>query len=50
MKRAEVFSDYVMCPCRDVSCNALVTPDQEQKEELLYEIFDEEGDNALAEW
>jgi hypothetical protein len=39
-------------PCRDVSYNEkhpIVTLDQEQKEELLYEVFDEYGDKPIPE-
>ncbi len=46
MSRAEGFSDDVMCPLsgrllQRTQNHPTVTLDQEQKEELLYEVFDE---------
>ncbi len=52
MSSAEGFSDDVMCPLAGrllhrTQNHPTITLDQEQKEELLYEVFEEDGDNPI---
>ncbi len=54
MSRAEAFSDDVMYPWSErllqrKQNHPTVTLDQEQKEERLYEVFNEYGDNPIPE-
>lgn len=54
MSSAEGFSDDVMCPLEGCLLqrthnHPTVTRDQEQKEKLLYEFFDEYGDHPIPE-
>jgi hypothetical protein len=50
-----VCSAYVMCPLEGrllqrTQNHPTVTLDQEQKEELLYVVFDEYGDDPIPEY
>jgi hypothetical protein len=55
MSSAGMFSDYVMCPLQGGLLqrkyqnigHPTVTLDQEQKEELLYKVFEEYGDEPI---
>jgi hypothetical protein len=54
MRSAEVFPDDVMGPLagrplQRTQNHPTVTLDQAQKEELLYAVFDEYGDNPILE-
>jgi len=54
MSSAEVFSDDVMCPLagrllQRTQNHPTITLDQEQKEELLYAVFEEDGDKPIPE-
>jgi len=49
------FSDDVMCSLSEcllqpTQNQPMVTLDQEQKEELFYEVFNEYGDNPIPEY
>jgi negative regulator of genetic competence, sporulation and motility len=55
MCSAEGFSDDVMCSLsgrllQRTQNQSTVTLDQEQKEELFYEVFNEYGDNPIPEY
>jgi len=54
MSSAEGFSDDVMCPLAGrllhrTQNHPTITLDQEQKEELLYEVFEEYADKPIPE-